>query len=250
MLTLWLLRLLFLGAALRVPVRRRTRAAARPPRRLAWACGARPPRRPLVARRRAPRRRHVPARRRDIARPRRHQRHRDRRPVRLRRARGADLPGSRLVRRGPRQHQRHVRQRGRPSMARPPSASATSSRSARSASAWTGGDRERHRAGPSAGLRVPHVRPRPRPVELGLLAIVAAALLVGGASLGVTERFLKAKAAGEALPAFDFAPPDPAPSGCTSARCSSSMSRSCSPAAGRTRCCCRPSPCSAGSDCC
>jgi cell division protein FtsW (lipid II flippase) len=60
-----------------------------------------------------------------------------------------------------------------------------------------------------AGLRVPRVRPRPRPVELGLLAIVAAALVVGGASLGVTERYLRAKAAGEALPAFGFAPPDP-----------------------------------------
>jgi cell division protein FtsW (lipid II flippase) len=60
-----------------------------------------------------------------------------------------------------------------------------------------------------AGLRLPRVRPRPRPVELVLLAIVAAALLVGGASLGVTERFLRARAAGEALPAFGFAPPDP-----------------------------------------
>ncbi|HEY4752931.1 MAG TPA: FtsW/RodA/SpoVE family cell cycle protein [Candidatus Limnocylindrales bacterium] len=48
-----------------------------------------------------------------------------------------------------------------------------------------------------------------RKVELGLLAVVAAALLVGGASLGATERYLKANAAGERLPAFGFAPPDP-----------------------------------------
>ena len=57
--------------------------------------------------------------------------------------------------------------------------------------------------------RLPRIRPRPRNVELGLLGIVATALLVGGASLGATERWLKAQAAGEKLTSFGFAPPDP-----------------------------------------
>ncbi|HEY5629054.1 MAG TPA: FtsW/RodA/SpoVE family cell cycle protein, partial [Candidatus Limnocylindrales bacterium] len=63
-------------------------------------------------------------------------------------------------------------------------------------------------ARPSAS-RIPRIRPRARPVEFGLLAVVAMALLVGGASLGATERWLKAQAAGEKLSAFGFAPPDP-----------------------------------------
>lgn len=63
-------------------------------------------------------------------------------------------------------------------------------------------------ARPAAG-RIPRIRPRLRNVELGLLAIVATALVVGGASLGATERWLQAQAAGEKLPAFGFAPPDP-----------------------------------------
>lgn len=52
------------------------------------------------------------------------------------------------------------------------------------------------------------VRPRARGVEFGLLAMVAVALAVGGASLGATERWLRAQAAGERLTAFGFAPPD------------------------------------------
>jgi cell division protein FtsW (lipid II flippase) len=63
-------------------------------------------------------------------------------------------------------------------------------------------------ARPAAG-RLPRIRPRLRKVELGLLAVVASALVVGGASLGATERWLQAQAAGEKLPAFGFAPPDP-----------------------------------------
>jgi cell division protein FtsW (lipid II flippase) len=60
-----------------------------------------------------------------------------------------------------------------------------------------------------ATRRLPRIRPRTRRVELGLLAIVATALAVGGASLGATERWLKAQAGGEKLTAFGFAPPDP-----------------------------------------
>ncbi len=48
-----------------------------------------------------------------------------------------------------------------------------------------------------------------RKVELGLLVVVATALALGGASLGATERWLQAQAAGEKLTAFGFAPPDP-----------------------------------------
>ena len=63
--------------------------------------------------------------------------------------------------------------------------------------------------GVAGASRVPTIRPRPRPVELGLLTVVALALVVGGASLGATERWLKAQAAGEKLSSFGFAPPDP-----------------------------------------
>jgi cell division protein FtsW (lipid II flippase) len=48
-----------------------------------------------------------------------------------------------------------------------------------------------------------------RKTELGLLAVVSTALVVGGASLGATERWLKAQAGGEKLTSFGFAPPDP-----------------------------------------
>ena len=60
-----------------------------------------------------------------------------------------------------------------------------------------------------APRRIPNIRPRMRRVELGLLLVVAAALVVGGASLGATERWLRAQATGEAITAFGFAPPDP-----------------------------------------
>ena len=66
------------------------------------------------------------------ARSRRQQRDRHRRPVRLGRARGPDVPRPELVRRGPRQHERHLRQRPADRRASRRSASATSSRSARS----------------------------------------------------------------------------------------------------------------------
>ena len=57
--------------------------------------------------------------------------------------------------------------------------------------------------------RALRIRPRTRNTELGLLALVATALVLGGASLGATERWLKAQAAGETLTSFGFAPPDP-----------------------------------------
>ena len=60
-----------------------------------------------------------------------------------------------------------------------------------------------------AARRITGIRPRMRKVELGLLVVVAIALAVGGASLGATERWLQAQAAGEKLTAFGFAPPDP-----------------------------------------
>ena len=46
-------------------------------------------------------------------------------------------------------------------------------------------------------------------METGLLAIVALALLVGGASLGATERYLAAKVAGRTLTALSLVPADP-----------------------------------------
>lgn len=52
------------------------------------------------------------------------------------------------------------------------------------------------------------LRPRPRNTELVLLAIVAAALVVGGASLGATQRLRAATDAGTALTALDLTPPD------------------------------------------
>lgn len=52
-------------------------------------------------------------------------------------------------------------------------------------------------------------RPRPRPTELSLLAVVAAALVVGAASLGATQDFREAVGAGDGVAALDFSPPDP-----------------------------------------
>jgi cell division protein FtsW (lipid II flippase) len=60
-----------------------------------------------------------------------------------------------------------------------------------------------------AARRIPRFRPRARNRELGLLAIVAAALVMGGVSLGATEHWLKVQAGGEKAGAFGFAPPDP-----------------------------------------
>ncbi len=57
-----------------------------------------------------------------------------------------------------------------------------------------------------AGIRV---RPRVRPTELALLAVVAAALLAGAASLGATQRAVAAQVAGASPAAPDFTPPDP-----------------------------------------
>jgi len=56
---------------------------------------------------------------------------------------------------------------------------------------------------------IPRIRPRPRNTELGLLAIVALALVVGGVSLGATEHWLRVQAGHEKVAAFGFAPPDP-----------------------------------------
>ena len=111
-LTLWIVRLLFLLAAVRRSCSRScgcccvtSGAASREPG------GARPADRGRVARAASRRRAVVPARRGDDARSRRQQLDRRRRPVRVQRARRAHVPRPRLVRRGPREHQRHVRQR-------------------------------------------------------------------------------------------------------------------------------------------
>jgi len=52
------------------------------------------------------------------------------------------------------------------------------------------------------------IRPRARPVELGLLAIAAGALVTGAASLGATQHAVAARIAGTAA-VEDFTPPDP-----------------------------------------
>ena len=53
------------------------------------------------------------------------------------------------------------------------------------------------------------IRPRLRPVEAGLLLIVAGALVTGSASLGATQRVLAAQAAGTSLKTLDLSPADP-----------------------------------------
>src|SRR3954469_1605156 len=53
------------------------------------------------------------------------------------------------------------------------------------------------------------IHPRPRPTELGLLGIVAVAMVLGAAGLGATQRFRAATDAGTTPAALDFAPPDP-----------------------------------------
>ncbi|MEO5965735.1 MAG: FtsW/RodA/SpoVE family cell cycle protein [Candidatus Limnocylindrales bacterium] len=53
------------------------------------------------------------------------------------------------------------------------------------------------------------IRPRTRPTELSLLALVAVALVIGGASLGATQRYREAVSAGEVLKTLDWGPPDP-----------------------------------------
>ncbi len=52
------------------------------------------------------------------------------------------------------------------------------------------------------------IHPRPRPTELGLLAIVAVAMVVGAAGLGATQRYRAAIEAGSPPTALDFSPPD------------------------------------------
>ncbi len=52
------------------------------------------------------------------------------------------------------------------------------------------------------------LHPKPRMTELTLLAIVAAALMVGAGSLGATQRLRAATQAGDTLAALDFSPPD------------------------------------------
>ena len=64
-------------------------------------------------------------------------------------------------------------------------------------------------AAPAASSTVPRFRPRLRPVELGLLGIVAVTLLVGAVSLGATARYRAALDAGTPLTTPpSFAPPD------------------------------------------
>jgi cell division protein FtsW (lipid II flippase) len=60
-------------------------------------------------------------------------------------------------------------------------------------------------ARPLAGFRL---HPRPRTTELLLLAIVAATLLVGGASLGATQQLRAVTRSGGELAVLDFLPPD------------------------------------------
>ncbi len=55
---------------------------------------------------------------------------------------------------------------------------------------------------------LPAVRPRPRWRELWLLAMAAATLVVGSVSLGATERYRAAQAAGDTTPGTTFAPAD------------------------------------------
>jgi cell division protein FtsW (lipid II flippase) len=59
-----------------------------------------------------------------------------------------------------------------------------------------------------AGPRL-RVRPRLRATELGLLGIVASALIVGAASLGATRQAVVAQLAGQAPAIPAFVPPDP-----------------------------------------
>ena len=61
-------------------------------------------------------------------------------------------------------------------------------------------------ARPLAGFRL---HPRARPTELLLLGIVAAALVVGAASLGATQQLRAAAAAGEGTAGLRFVLPDP-----------------------------------------
>jgi len=60
-----------------------------------------------------------------------------------------------------------------------------------------------------ARLRIPRIRPRLRNTELGLLAVVAVALVVGAASLGGTQELRAATDAGVTLTSLNLAPPDP-----------------------------------------
>src|SRR3954468_13778910 len=53
------------------------------------------------------------------------------------------------------------------------------------------------------------IHPRPRPTELGLLGVVAGAMVLGAAGLGATQRVPAAATAGTPPAARDFAPPDP-----------------------------------------
>ena len=112
------------------------------------------------------------------ARPRRQQRHRHRRPVRVGRSRRPDLPRPELVRRGPRPAPTARTSTAGGSRASPRWASATSSRSARSGCGSSGPSRERDR-GPdrpavaASNARIRRIRPRPRWLEFRLLGLVA-----------------------------------------------------------------------------
>ena len=246
LLVIWIVRLLFLALLYLFLARvvgsllRDLRAAAREP-------GASPGRLVVVE---------SPAgepERRPLVRPRcdhdtragREQRDRDRRSVRLVRARGPDVPRPELVRRGSRQHERDVRERaGRRRRSRR-SGSATRCRSVRSAFASNG------RAPRDASLAVVRpvgspllrgssrpIRPRPRWTEARLLALAAVALVVGSLSLrlGVDGEFGLADASGPR-----HLPRAPSPA---------RMWRRSSPDAAPTRCSCPWSACWAASRCC
>jgi cell division protein FtsW (lipid II flippase) len=58
-------------------------------------------------------------------------------------------------------------------------------------------------------IRIPRIRPRLRPTETVLLALVAVTLVVGAASLGATQELRAATDAGKTLKSLDFRPPDP-----------------------------------------
>src|SRR6476646_4352600 len=60
-------------------------------------------------------------------------------------------------------------------------------------------------ARPGSAFRI---HPRPRPTELGLLGIVAVAMVLGAAGLGATQRFRATTDAGSVPAGLDFSPPD------------------------------------------
>ena len=177
------------------------------------------------------------------ARPRRQQRDRHRRSVRVGRSRGPDLPRPELVRGGPGQHERLVRQRPAGRGRRPDGLR-------RRAPDRPGPDAAR--AGPAvSATAAPTARPSGAPrailgrsarARAGSSSVCSASsrstLLLGSVSLNATVN-------GE-FRLYDA----PGPARLHRGAASSPTPHRSWPAAARTRSCCRPSRCSAGSRCC